>query len=101
MAPSFDQWLPGSLRRLPTSCRPFPAVRVIALALVLAVFPLPPHANEEELAGRPETPLYRAFLPEEVDLRGRFPPAGRQGSQESCVGWVFALQPLFGHDSGR
>lgn len=44
--------------------------------------------TEAELAGKPRTPLYRAFLPEYVDLSGRFPPAGHQGKQGSCVGWA-------------
>ena len=44
--------------------------------------------TEEELAGKPRTPLFRAFLPEYVDLSGRFPVAGHQGEQGSCVGWA-------------
>ena len=42
----------------------------------------------EELADKPRTPLYRAFLPELVDLSGRFPAARHQGKQGSCVGWA-------------
>ena len=44
--------------------------------------------TEEELAGKPRTPLFRAFLPVFVDLGGRFPVAGHQGEQGSCVGWA-------------
>ena len=44
--------------------------------------------TEAELAGKPRTPLFRAFLPEFVDLGGRFPVAGHQGKQGSCVGWA-------------
>ena len=44
--------------------------------------------TEAELAGKPRTPLFRAFLPEFVDLSGRFPRAGHQGKQGSCVGWA-------------
>ena len=44
--------------------------------------------TEEELADRPRTPLFRAFLPVFVDLGGRFPVAGHQGKQGSCVGWA-------------
>ena len=44
--------------------------------------------TKEELAGKPRTPLFRAFLPEFVDLSGRFPVAGHQGKQGSCVGWA-------------
>ena len=36
----------------------------------------------------PETPTYRAFLPEKVDLSSRMPPVGDQGRQGSCVGWA-------------
>ena len=45
-------------------------------------------ASEEELAGVPRTPLFRTYLPPSVDLRDRFPPAGEQGEQGSCVGWA-------------
>ena len=44
--------------------------------------------TEEDLAGKPRTPLFRAFLPEFVDLSDRFPVAGHQGKQGSCVGWA-------------
>ena len=44
--------------------------------------------TEEELVGKLRTPLFRAFLPEYVDLSGRFPVAGHQGEQGSCVGWA-------------
>ena len=40
------------------------------------------------LAKRPQTRTFRAFLPERVDLGHRFPPAGHQGKQGSCVGWA-------------
>ncbi|MDE0255705.1 MAG: DUF4384 domain-containing protein, partial [Rhodospirillaceae bacterium] len=40
------------------------------------------------LAQRPQTRTFRAFLPERVDLGHRFPPAGHQGKQGSCVGWA-------------
>ena len=45
-------------------------------------------ATEEELADRPRTPLFRNFLPPSVDLSHRFPRAGDQGKQGSCVGWA-------------
>ncbi len=44
--------------------------------------------TEEELAGKPRTPLFRAFLPVYVDLSDRFPVVGHQGKQGSCVGWA-------------
>ena len=44
--------------------------------------------TEKELADKPRTPLFRAFLPEHVDLSRRFPKAGHQGRQSSCVGWA-------------
>jgi Papain family cysteine protease len=43
--------------------------------------------TEEDLAGIPRTPEYRAFLPDRVDLSDRFPTPGDQGEQNSCVGW--------------
>lgn len=36
----------------------------------------------------PETPTFRSFLPESVDLSERFPRAGNQGSQGSCAAWA-------------
>ena len=42
----------------------------------------------QELADKPRTPLYRNYLPPSVDLSGRFPRAGDQGVQGSCVGWA-------------
>ena len=45
-------------------------------------------ATEVELADKPRTPLYRNYLPPFVDLTDRFPPAGQQGDQGSCVGWA-------------
>ena len=44
--------------------------------------------TEAELADKPRTPLFRNYLPPLVDLRDRFPPAGDQGEQGSCVGWA-------------
>lgn len=44
--------------------------------------------TEEELAGKPRTPIFRAFLPPEADLRTRLPTPGEQGEQGSCVGWA-------------
>ena len=40
------------------------------------------------LAKRPRTRTFRAFLPALVDLSDRFPLAGQQGAQGSCVGWA-------------
>ena len=56
--------------------------------------------TDEELAGKPRTPLYRAFLPEAVDLRDRFPLAGRQADQGSCVGWAVGYAARSYYDSG-
>jgi hypothetical protein len=47
-------------------------------------------ATEEELSSLPSVPRYRAYLPESVDLSARFPRAGFQGNQGSCVGWAVA-----------
>ena len=44
--------------------------------------------TEDELAGVPRTPVFRAFLPQSVNLSGRFPPPGDQGEQGACVGWA-------------
>uniref|UniRef100_UPI0009FDC39F C1 family peptidase n=1 Tax=Methylobacterium sp. B34 TaxID=95563 RepID=UPI0009FDC39F len=44
--------------------------------------------SAEEFARLPKTPEYRAFLPERVDLASRFPIAGNQGRQGSCVAWA-------------
>ena len=41
--------------------------------------------TEEELVDKPCTPLYRNYLPPQVDLSGRIPPAGDQGGQGSCT----------------
>ena len=59
-------------------------------------------ATEEELAGVPRTPLYRAYLPPYVDLRDRFPPAGDQGGQGSCVGWAvgYAARSYYNSPAG-
>src|SRR5262245_36067462 len=35
----------------------------------------------------PQTPTFRAFLPERVDLSPDFPPPGDQGKTQMCVGW--------------
>jgi hypothetical protein len=43
--------------------------------------------TEEDLAGIPRTPEYRAFLPDRIDLSDRFPAPGDQGRQNSCVAW--------------
>ncbi len=47
-------------------------------------------ATEEQLNSLSVVPRYRAYLPESVDLSYRFPPAGIQGGQGSCVGWAVA-----------
>jgi len=47
-------------------------------------------ATEAELSSLPSVPRYRAYLPESVDLSYRFPRAGAQGNQGSCVGWAVA-----------
>jgi len=39
------------------------------------------------LAQMPQTPTFRAFLPERVDLAADFPPPGDQGRAQTCVGW--------------
>ena len=44
--------------------------------------------SEADLAGKPRTPLFRAFLPPATDLRDRLPRPGAQGKQGSCVGWA-------------
>ena len=36
----------------------------------------------------PESPNFRAFIPELIDLSKRMPPVGDQGKQGSCVGWA-------------
>ena len=45
-------------------------------------------ATKEDLEGIPVTPKIRDFLPERVDLSGRFPTPGSQGAMASCVGWA-------------
>jgi outer membrane protein OmpA-like peptidoglycan-associated protein len=35
----------------------------------------------------PQTPTFRPFLPERVDLSPDFPPPGDQGKTQTCVGW--------------
>ncbi|MBX9945577.1 MAG: DUF4384 domain-containing protein [Reyranella sp.] len=44
--------------------------------------------SPQSFAARPKTPIYRAFLPPQVDLARYFPPPGDQGKQGSCVGWA-------------
>lgn len=44
--------------------------------------------SEAELQAFPKTPVYRAFLPDRVDLSASFPPPGDQGRQSACVGWA-------------
>jgi hypothetical protein len=46
--------------------------------------------TEDDLANIPRAPDYRAFLPDRVDLSGRFPTPRDQGNQNSCVGWSVA-----------
>ena len=59
-------------------------------------------ATEEELADKPRTPLYRNYLPPQVDLSARFPPAGNQGGQGSCVGWAvgYAARSYYNSPAG-
>ncbi|MCY3877517.1 MAG: DUF4384 domain-containing protein [Rhodobacteraceae bacterium] len=42
----------------------------------------------EQIAAMPRTPVYRAHLPEFVDLRDRLPAVGDQGDQGSCTAWA-------------
>ncbi len=58
--------------------------------------------TQAELADKPRTPLFRAFLPEHVDLSGRFPAAGHQGRQSSCVGWAvgYAARSYYSSEAG-
>ena len=44
--------------------------------------------SEADLADKPRTPLFRAFLPPATDLSDRLPRPGEQGEQGSCVGWA-------------
>ena len=57
-------------------------------------------ATEEELADVPRTPLYRNYLPPSVDLSDRFPPAGQQGDQGSCVAWAVGYAARSYYNSG-
>lgn len=59
-------------------------------------------ATEEEIADVPRTPLFRAYLPASVDLRDRFPPAGDQGYQGSCVAWAvgYAARSYYSSQAG-
>ena len=45
----------------------------------------------------PTVPRFRAFLPEQVDLSGRFPVPGNQGQQGSCTAWAtgYALRSYY------
>ncbi len=43
---------------------------------------------QEDLLSFPQTPTYRNYLPEAVDLSPRMPSPGDQGRQGSCVGWA-------------
>ena len=47
-------------------------------------------SSESEYQSFPKAQKYRAYLPETVDLSYRFPKAGNQGRQGSCVGWSVA-----------
>ncbi|MDE0253396.1 MAG: hypothetical protein OYG32_01255, partial [Rhodospirillaceae bacterium] len=85
---------------------PFGVVLTGAIALALAAVTQTARAQEQPdpedtvyatgalpedpaaLAKRPQTRTFRAFLPERIDLSHRFPPAGHQGRQGSCVGWA-------------
>jgi hypothetical protein len=64
--------------------------------------------TEEDLAGIPRTPEYRAFLPDRIDLSDRFPAPGDQGKQNSCVGWsvgyaarAYYVNKVEGRDIGQ
>ncbi len=59
-------------------------------------------ATEDQLADKPRTPLFRAYLPPSADLRDRFPPAGDQGEQGSCVGWAvgYAARSYYNSQAG-
>jgi hypothetical protein len=52
---------------------------------------------EDEYLAIAKTPLYRAFLPAEVDLSHRFPEPGSQGQQGSCTAWAvgYALRSYY------
>jgi len=47
-------------------------------------------SSETEYKSYPSVQRYRAYLPESVDLSHRFPVAGFQGNQGSCVSWAVA-----------
>ncbi len=47
-------------------------------------------STEEQLQALPRVSKYRAYLPPSVDLSWRFPVAGSQGKQGSCVSWAVA-----------
>lgn len=47
-------------------------------------------SSENEYKSYPSVQRYRAYLPESVDLSHRFPAAGSQGNQGSCVSWAVA-----------
>src|SRR5438132_1116407 len=44
--------------------------------------------SDEILAKIAKTPVYRANIPERMDLSRYFPSPGNQGMQGSCVGWA-------------
>jgi hypothetical protein len=46
--------------------------------------------SQDEYANFPKQAIYRAFLPERVNLPDYFPAPGAQGMQGSCVGWAVA-----------
>ena len=46
--------------------------------------------SQDEYASFPKQAIYRAFLPERVNLPDYFPAPGAQGMQGSCVGWAVA-----------
>ena len=60
---------------------------------------MPFFEKEDTLADKPRTPLFRAFLPEHVDLSGRIPTAGHHGRQSSCVGWAVGYATRSYYDS--
>ena len=58
--------------------------------------------TEEELADKPRTPTFRAYLPPSVDLGARFPPAKHQGNQGSCTAWAvgYAARSYYNSPAG-
>jgi Papain family cysteine protease/Domain of unknown function (DUF4384) len=47
-------------------------------------------SSETEYKAYPTVQRYRAYLPDSFDLSHRFPTAGSQGNQGSCVSWAVA-----------